>query len=262
MIVFPNAKINIGLNVIEKRQDGYHNLESCFLPIPWKDALEVVEAKAFSFSSSEISIPGESNIVVEAFELLKTKYNLPPVAVHLHKNIPIGAGLGGGSADGAFMLKLLNDLFDLRLSSSELEQLAGELGSDCPFFVENLPKFVEGTGDIFSSIDLNLSNYYLLVVYPDIHVETGAAFRGLIPENPALNLKEILETKSPKDWTGLVKNDFEKTAAEEILQLKQDLYDEGAIYASMSGSGSAVYGLYTKKPDIEKIPGSKLISKL
>lgn len=262
MIVFPNAKINIGLNVVEKRQDGYHNLESCFFPIPWKDALEVVENDKFSFSSSGIPIPGESNIVTEAYYLLKQKFDLPPVAVHLHKNIPIGAGLGGGSADGAFMIRLLNELFSLSLSKAEQIAYAGQLGSDCPFFIENQPKFVQGTGNIFSEISLDLSHFYLAVVYPDLHIETGSAFKGLKPEKPIMNLKEVIETSAPEAWREVVRNDFEKTARPEIMGVKDLLYDHGAVYASMSGSGSAVYGLFTKKPDIESIPGSKLISKL
>jgi 4-diphosphocytidyl-2-C-methyl-D-erythritol kinase len=262
MIVFPNAKINIGLNVVEKRQDGYHNLESCFFPIPWKDALEVVQAETFSFSSSGIDIPGEANIVTEAYQLLKSKFDLPPVAIHLHKNIPIGAGLGGGSADGAFMLRLLNELFELSVSQTELKTYAGQLGSDCPFFIDNQPKFVEGTGDIFSEINLDLSRFYLTVVFPDLHIETQSAFKGLVPEKPVVDLKEILEGSAPEAWREVVKNDFEKTARQEILAVKENLYALGAAYASMSGSGSAVYGLFTKKPDIESIPGSKLIAKL
>lgn len=262
MIVFPNAKINIGLNVIEKRQDGYHNLESCFLPIPWRDALEVVEADEFSFTSTGIPIPGDGNIVIRAYNLLKETFRLPPVAVHLHKNIPIGAGLGGGSADGAFMLKLLNELFTLELTTPELIQFASHLGSDCPFFIDNKVKFVEGTGNIFSEIKLDLQAFYLAVVYPDLHVETTSAFRGLEPVKPEVSLKEVLESTSPEHWRGPVKNDFEKTADKRILEVKQALYDHEAVYASMSGSGSSVYGLFTKKPDIATIPGSKLISKL
>lgn len=262
MIVFPNAKINLGLNVIEKRQDGYHNLESCFLPIPWKDALEVIKADKFNFSSSGIPIPGEGNIVIEAYNKLKQSFDLPAVAIHLHKNIPIGAGLGGGSADGAFMLKLLNELFELSLTNHELESLAGQLGSDCPFFIENRAKFVEGTGDMFSEINIDLSNYYLAVVFPDLHIETNTAFKGLVPAKPNIKLKELLESSAPDTWGVAVKNDFEATAHKEILEIKERLYEHGAVYASMSGSGSSVYGLFTKKPDIETIPGSKLVSKL
>ena len=172
MIVFPNAKINIGLNVIEKREDGYHNLESCFYPVPWKDALEVVESSILSFSYSGIPIPGDSNIVVKAYELLKQEHDLPPVAIHLHKNIPIGAGLGGGSADGAFMLKLRNEKFNLGLNPQKLRSYAKKLGSDCPFFIDNESSFVEGTGDLFSKISVDLSDLYIALIYPEIHVGT------------------------------------------------------------------------------------------
>jgi 4-diphosphocytidyl-2-C-methyl-D-erythritol kinase len=262
MIVFPNAKINIGLNVIEKRDDGFHNIESCFFPVAWKDALEVVESKEFAFSSSGIAIPNDSNIVIDAYNLLKEKHSLPNIAIHLHKGIPIGAGLGGGSADGAFMLKLLNEMFKLNHSQSKLEDYAAQLGSDCPFFIDNEPKFVEGTGNVFSNIALDLSDLYLALVYPDIHIETKSAYHGLVPNKPEYNLKEVLEVTMLSEWQEVVKNDFEKTTDPAVLDLKQKLYDSGAIYASMSGSGSAVYGLYTKKPDIDSIPGSKLVSKL
>jgi len=262
MIVFPNAKINIGLNVIEKRQDGFHNIESCFFPIPWKDALEVVEAGSFSFSSSGIAIPGTTNIVELAYNLLRDKYNLPPIAVHLHKNIPIGAGLGGGSADGAFMLSLLNQLFKLSLSNEQLKEFAGKLGSDCPFFIDNKPAFVEGTGNIFSSINLDLSGNYLAVNYPDIHVDTASAYKNLVPAKPEFSLKSILEAKALNEWAGLVKNDFEKNADPEIIKVREELYQRGAIYASMSGSGSAVYGIYKKMPDLNNMPGTISIFKL
>lgn len=260
MITFPNAKINIGLNVIEKRPDGFHNIESCFIPIPWKDALEVIEADAFSFKSTGISIPGDSNIVLKAYTLLKEKFKLPPVAIHLHKNIPIGAGLGGGSADGAFMLTLLNNLFELNLDVDRLKSLAGQLGSDCPFFIENENKYVEGTGNVFSDIKLDLSDLFIAVIYPEIHVETKSAYHGLEPQKPEYNLKDVIETTMISEWQDVVKNDFEKTAAPEILKLKQALYSAGALYASMSGSGSSVYGLFIKKPDIDKISGFKFIS--
>lgn len=262
MIVFPNAKINIGLNVIEKRKDGYHNLESCFYPIPWKDALEVVEANEFSFNSSGIAIPGDRNIVVSAYELLKQHHDLPAIAIHLHKNIPMGAGLGGGSANGAFMLKLLNEKFSLQLSPQKLRTFAKELGSDCPFFIDNEPRFVEGTGDILSKINLDLSDLHIAIVYPDIHMGTIQAYKKLTPTKPNHILKEVIETTEISTWKGIVNNDFEAGVGQAILELKNQLYEFGALYASMSGSGSAVYGLFTKKPDIDQIPGYKFVSTL
>jgi len=195
MIVFPNAKINIGLNVIEKRQDGFHNIESCFCPVPWYDALEVIEADDLEFNSTGLIIPGKGNICLEAYKLLKNDFDIPNVNIHLHKNIPIGAGLGGGSADGAFMLKLLNEKFSLGLNTKQLHSYAGQLGSDCPFFIENKPCFVEGSGDKFSNIDLGLRNLYIAIIYPGIHVETKSAYGGLKPAKSTIGLKATLENK-------------------------------------------------------------------
>lgn len=257
MIVFPNAKINIGLNVVEKRKDGYHNIASCFYPIPLTDALEVVEAESFGFQSTGIFVPGDKNIVVQAYDLLKDAYSLPPVAIHLHKHIPIGAGLGGGSADAAFMINLLNDMFNLDISLADRIVLASQLGSDCPFFIENTVKYVEGTGNIFSAIDLDLSGYALVLVYPDIQISTKEAYDGLKPGHPEQNLQETLATLAVSSWKEAVFNDFERTTKPEVLKIKDNLYATGAVYASMSGSGSAVYGIFKKMPDITSIPGTK-----
>jgi 4-diphosphocytidyl-2-C-methyl-D-erythritol kinase len=250
MLVFPNAKINLGLNVIEKREDGFHNIESCFYPVPWFDALEVIESDILIFSSSGIDIPGESNICVEAYELLKLDFDLPPVSIHLFKNIPIGAGLGGGSADGAFMLKLLDEKFSLNLNSAQLRQYAAQLGSDCPFFIDNIVSFVEGTGDTFSSIDMDLKGLFLAIVYPNIHVDTAMAYRNISPTIPKSSLKSILENTSLDSWRNKITNDFEINATEDWMELKNNLYALGALYASMSGSGSAVYGLFNSAPNL------------
>ncbi|MEN8248554.1 MAG: 4-(cytidine 5'-diphospho)-2-C-methyl-D-erythritol kinase [Bacteroidota bacterium] len=261
MIVFPNAKINIGLNVVEKRPDGFHNIESCFYPAPWQDALEIVEANQFSFESTGIPIPGKGNICTDAYELLKKDFDLPPISIHLHKNIPIGAGLGGGSADGAFMLKLLNEKFSLGLDNEQLRAYAEELGSDCPFFIDNQPAFVEGTGNIFSDITIDLKGYWVVIIYPEIHVNTTGAYKGITPNKSERSVKEVLQNSPVDKWKELVSNDFEDNTDQEILKLKQDLYDKGAIYASMTGSGSAVYGLFFHKPGI-KIHTPHLIRKL
>jgi len=250
MIVFPNAKINIGLNIIEKRPDGFHNIESCFYPVPWFDALEVIETKKFSFNSSGADIPGDGNICISAYELLKPDFNLPAISIHLHKNIPVGAGLGGGSADGAFMLKLLNDKFSLSLSTKQLQDYAGQLGSDCPFFIDNKAMFIEGTGDIFSKINIDLKGLYIVIIYPQIHVDTNSAYRIISPSGSSTDLKNVLQKNSCRDWPKQVANDFEKHADNTILQLKDNLYAQGALYASMTGSGSAVYGLFTETPAI------------
>lgn len=251
MIVFPNAKINIGLNVIEKRPDGFHNIESCFIPVPWYDALEVIESSEFNFNSTGLVIPGSSNICVDAYQLLKKDFKLPPISIHLHKNIPIGAGLGGGSADGAFMLKLLNDKFSLSLSTSQLQDYAVRLGSDCPFFIDNKPSYVEGTGNIFSPISLDLHGLYITIIYPEIHVDTKAAYNTITPVRPAENLHNIIENNSIESWRNYVINDFEKGADIKIIQLKDQFYAQGALYASMTGSGSAVFGLFTTAQEIE-----------
>lgn len=248
MIAFPNAKINIGLNITSKRADGYHNLSSCFLPIDWKDALEIVPAHEFEFTSSGLAIPGDSsgNLCVKAYELLKEKHNIPPVKMHLHKVIPMGAGLGGGSSDGAFALKLLNDQFEIGLTNAELEAYAKTLGADCPFFIDNKPKLVTGIGEIMEDVTLDLSGYSIVVVFPGIHVNTKTAFSGITPNEPTYDLKAILK-QAPKNWQGTVINDFEETvfaAHPEIQKIKDQLFDLGADYASMTGTGSAVFGVF------------------
>lgn len=251
MIVFPNAKINIGLNVVEKRTDGFHNIESCFYPVPWKDALEVVTANKFSFNSTGLEIPGKGNICIEAYNLLKKDFDIPPVSIHLHKNIPIGAGLGGGSSDGAFMLKLLNTMFSLGLDTSQLKVYAAKIGSDCPFFIDSKPAYVEGSGDVFSNISINLNGFWIAIIYPEIHVETTSAYANLTPKKSNDPLFDILQNQPIEDWEGLVNNDFEANADPKILELKSIFYDRRALYASMTGSGSAVYGIFNHKPDFQ-----------
>ncbi|PIQ16199.1 MAG: 4-(cytidine 5'-diphospho)-2-C-methyl-D-erythritol kinase [Flavobacteriales bacterium CG18_big_fil_WC_8_21_14_2_50_32_9] len=254
MIAFPNAKINIGLNIVEKRKDGFHTIESIFYPIfDLVDILEIIELKDKSitqFSSSGISIPGEatSNLCLKAYNLLKKEYAIPTVAIHLHKVIPIGAGLGGGSADAAFTLKLLNNLFKLNLSDDILIEYARKIGSDCAFFIKNKPVFAFGKGDEFEDINLNLSNYKIKIEYPSIHIGTAEAYSGVIPFKSKLQLKEIIN-QPINSWKKSIKNDFESSIFlnyPEIEQLKLRFYEEGAIYASMTGSGSAVYGIFEK----------------
>lgn len=255
MLSFPNAKINLGLNIVSKRPDGYHNIESCFYPVPWNDVLEIIPSNTFKFTASGLDIPGdpETNLCFRAYNLLKEKYRIPPVQIHLHKVIPMGAGLGGGSSDGAFALKMLNELFELNLEIPQLEKLAGKLGSDCPFFIQNKPVFVTGTGSNFQPIDLTLSGKYLALKHPEIHVSTREAYSKVIPQIPQISIPEIL--KSPvKEWANLLQNDFEASVFphhSEIKQLKKELYQKSALYASMSGSGSAVYGIYEKPPDLQ-----------
>lgn len=251
MIYFPNAKINIGLNVVEKRADGFHNIESIFYPIMnLFDALEVVENDQLEFSSSGIDIPGDVtfNLCVKAFHLIQKDFDIPFVKIHLHKNIPIGAGLGGGSADAAFMLKALNDLFKLGLSTKQLVNYAKQIGSDCAFFIENKPVYAYEKGDELEDIKLDLSSYEIKIEYPEIHIGTAEAYTGIIPNPSEVNLKKSI--KQPLvEWKSVIKNDFENAVFPnypEIEEIKQNMYSNGAIFASMSGSGSAVFGIFKK----------------
>jgi 4-diphosphocytidyl-2-C-methyl-D-erythritol kinase len=249
MIVYPNAKINIGLNVLSKRSDGFHNIESCFLPINLTDILEIIpSALETHFQASGISIPGnaKNNLCVKAWEILNKDFNISPVTIHLHKQIPIGAGLGGGSADGAFALKALSELFKLNLSIKQLENYASKMGSDCTFFIKNKPAFVEGVGDILSNLTLDLSSYTIILVNPGIHISTPEAYSGIIPYKAEKKLSSLI--KSPiENWQQEIKNDFEvgifKTHAQ-IEEIKNKLIELGATYAAMSGSGSTVFGLF------------------
>ena len=255
MITYPNAKINLGLNIVEKRPDGYHNLETVFYPINLQDALEVnllEEEKEFSLKVSGVSIEGEpeNNLVVKAYRLLKKDYpEMPAIDIHMYKHIPTGAGLGGGSADAAFMIKLLNDKFKLNLSIEKMEEYAAILGADCAFFIQNKPVFATGIGNIFEPIQLSLKGYYLILVKPDIFVSTKDAFAHIIPSQPTQSLKEIIRMPV-ETWRATMKNDFEDSVFQkfpEIAAIKDKLYDLGAIYASMSGSGSSVYGIFREQ---------------
>ncbi|MEQ6166694.1 4-(cytidine 5'-diphospho)-2-C-methyl-D-erythritol kinase [Ekhidna sp. MALMAid0563] len=248
MITFPNAKINLGLNIVSNREDGYHNIESCFYPIPWRDSLEVIEAASFAFYSYGLDIPGDtsSNLCVKAYELLKADFDIPPIEIHLLKNIPMGAGLGGGSADGAFTLKMLNDIFSLNLTDSQLENYALQLGSDCPFFIKNKPAIARGRGEQLKVIDLDLSGYHIAIHNPGIHISTKEAYAGVKPEQPELHVSEIIQ-KPISEWKDTLSNDFESSIFPnhpEIEQLKKEMYEAGAIYASMTGSGSTVFGVF------------------
>lgn len=256
MITFPNAKINLGLNITEKRPDGYHNLETIFYPIPLEDALEACPRKegpgCYSLSQSGLSIEGdaENNLVVKAYKLLDETYHLPPVDIYLHKHIPSGAGLGGGSADAAFMLKLLNRMYRLNLTDDQLEAYAARLGADCAFFVRNQPTYAEGIGNIFSPVELSLAGWQLLLVKPNIFVSTRDAFARIRPRHPERNLRDLI-SQPVESWKDYMINDFEESVFPQfpaIGDIKTELYRLGAVYASMSGSGSSVYGLFA--PDV------------
>jgi 4-diphosphocytidyl-2-C-methyl-D-erythritol kinase len=255
MIVFPNAKINLGLNIVEKRSDGYHNIETIFYPIGLNDVLEVLPSETctdYSFSSSGITIDGdpEDNLIVKAYRLLRSEYQFSPIDITLIKQIPFGAGLGGGSADASFMLKAMNELFGLKIAPKKLEKLSGKIGADCPVFIRNKPVFATGIGNVFTPIDLSLKGYFLLLIKPDIHVSTPEAYSLIKPEKPEKGLIELI--KQPViNWKDAIKNDFEKSVFARfpvIEKIKDDLYEMGAVYASMSGSGSTVYGIFDKPP--------------
>lgn len=255
MITYPNAKINLGLNIVEKRPDGYHNLETIFYPINLQDALEVTQLegeKEYELTLSGTAIEGDpdQNLVVKAYRLLKEDYpDMPPVDIHMYKHIPTGAGLGGGSADAAFMIKLLNEKFKLGLTIEKMEEYAARLGADCAFFIRNKPVFASGIGNIFEPVQLSLKGYYLVLVKPDIFVSTKDAFSLIQPMKPVHSLKEI--ARMPVEtWRATMKNDFEYSVFQkypEIAAIKDKLYDMGAIYASMSGSGSSVYGIFREQ---------------
>jgi len=259
MISFPNAKINIGLYVTKRLADGYHSIETVFFPVKIFDVLEVVEAENLVFQTSGIEIPGyaDENLCLKAYELLKKDFDLPPLSIHLHKNIPIGAGLGGGSADAAFFIALLNDKFQLGMSQKELDNYARRLGADCAFFMHNRPAFAIGKGDELTEISLNLDTYFLVLITPPVHVSTGEAYRGVRPEPSGIVLTELIRLPV-EEWKKVIKNDFEESVFKNhpgIRGIKAALYEAGALYASMSGSGSSVFGIFkgeVKLPELEK----------
>jgi len=262
MVDFPNAKINLGLNIIGKRPDGYHNIETVFYPVPFRDVLEIIPAPddIFSFHTSGLMIPGNNrnNLCTKAYYLLRDDLSLPPIHMHLHKLIPVGAGLGGGSSDGAFTIKLLNEIFDLRLSTEQMQDYARKLGSDCAFFIENRPLFGYEKGDRFSHVSLNLSGYHIAVIVPDIHIATVEAYAMVTPGIPEISVTETIKEPLEK-WKQLLVNDFESTVFSRypvIREVRDGLKDCGAIYAGMSGSGSAVYGIFKAPPALgSRFPG-------
>ena len=255
MISFPNGKINLGLYITAKRPDGYHDLETVFFPVPLHDILEFVPSEQSRFHATGFPISGDasSNLCLRSYQMLKQLHpGLPAVDIHLHKLIPMGAGLGGGSSDGAFMLNMLNRYFSLGHSPEELNALALQLGSDCPFFLVNIPAHALGRGEILEPVPVNLSGYHIVIVNPGIHVSTSEAFSGIRPAPCSVDLKaRILEP--PDGWKHWLTNDFEAsvfTRYPVIAGIKQDLYDAGAVYASMSGSGSTVYGIFRTEAEL------------
>lgn len=254
MLSFPNCKINLGLRIVRKRTDGYHDLETVFYPLPFCDALEIIPSRQlpFSFTASGIIVDAstENNLCVKAYQLLKKDFPaLPPAQIHLHKAIPTGGGLGGGSADAAFTLQLLNNEFKLGITDHQLSTYALQLGSDCPFFLINKPCYATGRGEELTTIELDLSAYDIMLVYPGIPVSTTQAFAGITPAMPSRNIKEIIH--QPVDtWKAGLINDFEPVVFKmhpAIGSIKEELYRQDAVYASLSGSGSTVYGIFAKE---------------
>lgn len=258
MISFPNAKMNLGLDIIEKRQDGFHNLSTCFFPIPLCDALEFVESRKFSMDITGNPVDGESkdNLVVKAYHLLKKDFHLPELSIHLHKVIPSGAGLGGGSADAAFMISMLNTHFELYLDEDLLADYAGQLGSDCSFFIYNRPMLALGRGDELSDITLDLAGKFVSVIKPDFSISTKEAYQKINPKFPAVSVGTILQDRPVDSWKTCLKNDFEEAlfpAYPVLADLKQIMYSSGAIYAAMTGSGSAIFGIFEEEPSFDSI---------
>lgn len=264
MICFPNAKINLGLHIVSRRSDGYHNLETILYPIGLKDALEVVttpisavigpqENYRFYPYGDIISGKHGDNLVIKALQLIKQKKDIPIIDIYLLKKIPLGAGLGGGSSDAAFILEMLNQIFDLGYTLNDLIKIASELGADCPFFLINKPTLATGIGNVMESIEVDLSNYYLLLVKPDISISTKEAYSMITPQVPEFSLKDIVK-KPLTEWNQFIKNDFESPIFKkypEICEIKNQILEMGALYSSMSGSGSSVYGIFKNKPDWE-----------
>lgn len=262
MIVFPCAKINLGLNIVSKREDGYHNLETVFYPIPLYDALEIkyMDEKFPSDTACDLKVTGnavdcdeQKNLVIKAYHILAADYQLPRIHTHLYKHIPSQAGLGGGSSDAAFMIRLLDERFRLNIGNPEMERYAARLGADCAFFIEAEPAYAEGIGDVLMPADGpdgNLHGYYLCVVKPDVAVSTKEAYSAITPKKPAKSCRDIVR-QPIETWKEELVNDFEEPIFKmhpELEAIKQKLYDQGAVYASMSGSGSALYGIFKKEP--------------
>ncbi|MDR1224579.1 MAG: 4-(cytidine 5'-diphospho)-2-C-methyl-D-erythritol kinase [Tannerella sp.] len=250
MLCFPNAKINLGLHVTEKRPDGFHNIETVFYPVPLKDALEAVVAREASFRQTglKLTASAEENLVMKAYGLIARKQAVPPLEIYLKKAIPPGAGLGGGSSDAAFTLRLVNDLCNFRIADSRLEKMAATLGADCPFFIRNMPVIATGTGNVFKPVSVSLKDYTLYIVKPPVTVSTPEAYAAVKPQKPSFSLDELPSIPVP-EWKNVLRNDFEPSVFDKypvIREIKDKLYALGAEYASMSGSGSAVYGLFTK----------------
>lgn len=251
MIYFPPCKINLGLHILQKRADGYHDLETGMLEIPFRDILEIIPSTVFQFTSSGLDVPGKDNSCIAAYNLMKRLYNVPPVHMHLHKIIPAGGGLGGGSSDSTYTLKALNTLFQLGLSTETIQHLAAELGSDNAFFAKGGLQLSTGRGEVLEPIEISSSGYHVCIVNIGIHVSTKEAFSRVVPNGARTPLKTILQ-QTPDQWKTTLVNDFEPSVFQlypELETVKKEMYQAGAVYAAMSGSGSTLFGLFSKQPE-------------
>jgi 4-diphosphocytidyl-2-C-methyl-D-erythritol kinase len=253
MISFPHCKINLGLNVIQKREDGFHNIESVFYPVNWCDVLEIIEVgtKPFELTISGLDVKGdpEKNLCYKAWKLISLDFKLPNLSVYLHKVLPMGAGLGGGSSDAAFTLKMINELCNLGLSTEKLVEYAAQIGSDCAFFIHNKPMLATGKGEILAPLDVNLSGHKIVIAMPNVSVGTAEAYSWIKPKSPINNLESVLKS-SINSWNQNLVNDFEIPVIERfpiIGEIKETFKTSGAAYTSMSGSGAAVFALFEKE---------------
>lgn len=255
MIFFPNAKINLGLNVISKKNNGYHNLESCFCPINLFDIIEIKKSDSSSFRTSGIKIPGKSkeNIVFKIIEEIKTK--VKPLDIFLYKNIPLGSGLGGGSSNATFSLLTINKLFNLKIKKNELFRITKKVGSDCPFFINNEVSYVQGTGNIIEKINIDIYNKKIIIIIPNLHISTKEAFKKISINKPKYSIKTILENESIEKWEKYIFNDFENYTFFKynfLKKIKESLYNYGALFSSLSGTGSAIYGIFNNDVTIDE----------
>ena len=253
MILYPPAKINLGLNILRKREDGYHDIDTCMVEIPFTDILEVTKSESFEFVQTGITINGigGTNLCEKAYHLMRKDFEIGPVRIHLRKQIPVGAGLGGGSADATYTLLAMNQLFQLQLSNQKLKELSADLGSDCPFFVQNKAALISGRGEVVTPVQFSLSGKYLVVMNPGIHISTAQAFQGIQPKPSNFDWNRLVQNQELND---ALKNDFEPQVFKlfpEIEKIKENLLKAGSIYASMSGTGSTVYGIFNEKPEID-----------
>ncbi len=251
MVTFPPSKINLGLQILSKRTDGYHNISTCFYSFPWTDVLEILPFNSLTFRQTGLAIPGnaEDNLCLKAYHILKEDFKIDTVQIHLHKNIPTGAGLGGGSSDAAHTIRLLNALFELDLSAERIMQYASRIGSDCAFFIQDRPMLGSGRGELLELANINLKGYYIVVLVPAVHVSTAEAYNGVTPHIPDSELHELIGMRIA-EWRDRLVNDFEMSIFQKypmLQQLKEKLYSNGAVYASMSGSGSSVFGIFEKE---------------